>query len=113
MQPYVKKFLQCERDRIEIVASDISEITSRSTHERSQIVSPGKTEKRFLMVNMTEESNASHHGEEIQMKHSHTLKHPQQIPSAKQRLSRKPKSRENNPARVKAPRVRAMLARTK
>ena len=113
MQPYVKKFLQCERDRIEIVASDISEITSRSTHERSQIVSPGKTEKRFLMVNMTEESNASHQGEEIQMKHSHTLKHPQQIPSAKQRLSRKPKSRENNPARVKAPRVRAMLGEDK
>ena len=65
------------------------------------------------MVNMTEESNASHQGEEIQMKHSHTLKHPQQISDAKQRLSKTPKSRENNPARVKAPRVRRCLARTK
>ena len=113
MQLYVKKFLQCERDRVEIVASDISEITSRSTHERSQIVSPGRTEKRCLIVNMTEESNASHQGEKIQVKHSHTLKHPQQISSAKQRLSRTPKSRENNPARVKALRVRAMLGEEK
>ena len=65
------------------------------------------------MVNMTEESNASHQGKEIQMKHNHTLKHPQQISSVKQRLSRTPKSRESNPARVKAPRVRAMLGEDK
>ena len=47
------EFLQ--RDRIDIVTLNISKITSRSTHERSQIVSPGKTEKRCLMVNMTED----------------------------------------------------------
>ena len=103
MQPYVKRFLQCERDRIDSVASDISEITSRSTHDRSQIVSPGKKEKKCPMVNMTEESNASHQGEEIQMKHSQALKHPQQISSAQQRLSRTPDSQDDDPARVKAP----------
>ena len=75
---------------------------------------PGKNrEKMPHGTDMTEESNASHQGEEIQIKHSHTLKHPQQISSAKQRLSRTPKSRENNPARVKTPRVRAMLGEDK
>lgn len=103
MQPYVKRFLQCERDRIDSVASDISEITSRSTHDRSQIVSSGKKEKKCPMVNVTEESNASHQGEEIQMKHNQALKHPQQIYSAQQRLSRTPDSQDDDPARVKAP----------
>ena len=58
-------------------------------------------------------ANASHKGEETQMKHSQALKHPQQISSAKQILSRTPKSRENDSARVKAPRFRAMLGEDK
>lgn len=105
MQPYVKKFLQCERDRMNSVASDITEITSRSTHECSQILSPGKTEKKCLQENVAEESYSLHQGEEIQMKQSQVLKQPQQISSRKQGLSsaRTLRPRENEPARVDAP----------
>ena len=62
---------------------------------------------------MARTANASHKGEETQMKHSQALKHPQQISSAKQILSRTPKSRENDSVRVKAPRFRAMLGEDK
>jgi len=61
MQPYVKRFLQCERERGDSVASDISDISSRSNADcpRSRISSSGKTEKEQGKDNMVERSNVS------------------------------------------------------
>ena len=78
------------------------------------LISPNhKARNRYPEMVMARTANASHQGEETQMKHSQALKHPQQISSAKQILSRTPKSRENDLARVKAPRFRAMLGEDK
>ena len=61
MQPYVKRFLQCERERADSVASDIPDIPSRSNSDcpRSRISSSGKTEKEHCEDNMVESSNVS------------------------------------------------------
>ena len=61
MQPYVKRFLQCERERADSVASDISDIVSRSNADctRSRISSSGKPEKEHGEDNMVNSSNVS------------------------------------------------------
>ena len=59
MQPYVKKFLQCERDRTDSVASDISEISSRSSPDCSQISIPRKIEKGLGEGQVQQNSNVS------------------------------------------------------
>ena len=100
MQPYVKRFLQCERDRIDSVASDVSETSYRSTHNRSQASSPGKIDKEHSKVNMANESTASRQGEKYQVNPNHSMKNAQQISYRKQRLStdRAPKAWENETA---------------
>ena len=59
MQPYVKRLLQYERERVDSVASDISDISSRSNADcaRSQISSSGKTEKAHSGENMVNSCN--------------------------------------------------------
>ena len=68
MQPYVKRFLQCERDRTYSVASDISEISSRSSPDGAQISNPGKMEKRRTEVNTVKSFGASK--QDSQVKHN-------------------------------------------
>ena len=61
MQLYVKRFLLCERDRADSVASDISDVSSRSNGEcpRSRISSSGKTQNEHGEENMAKKSNIS------------------------------------------------------
>lgn len=69
MQPYVKRFLQCERERADSVASDISDISSRShaDYPRSRISSSGKTEKEHSEENMAKSSNISKQDGQIKL----------------------------------------------
>ena len=69
MQPYVKRFLQCERERGDSVASDISDISSRSNAHcaRSRISSSGKTEKDDAKENMVKSSNISKQDGQIKL----------------------------------------------
>ena len=59
MQPYVKRFLQCERERTDSVASDISDISSRSNADCSPISSSEKTEKEHGELNIVKSSSTA------------------------------------------------------
>ena len=69
MQPYVKRFLQCERERGDSVASDVSEISSRSNADcsRSRISSSSKREKEDAEENMVRSSNISNQDGQIKL----------------------------------------------
>lgn len=106
MQPYVKRFLQCERDRIDSVASDISNISSRSTHDCSQISNPGKTEKEHKEVHEVKSFNTSRQDGEVKQNSNTSAEIARCSSSRERRLSsnKAPQEQDKRRASERAPR---------
>ncbi len=110
MQPYVKRFLQCERDRIDSVASDISDISSRSSPECSQISKPGIMEKGRVEVKTVKNLRASRQDSHVKQDSNVTMETARGSSSRERRLSsnKAPKEQEKRPASESVPKDRSL-----
>lgn len=108
MQPYVKRFLQCERDRTDSVASDISDISSRSSPDCSQISNPGKTENGRGEVNTVKNASASKQNSQVKLNSNVCMETARGISMEKRLSSNKaPKEQEKRRASESVPKERA------
>lgn len=106
MQPYVKRFLQCERDRIDSVASDISNISSRSSADCSQFSNPGKLVKEDKEVHKVKSLITSKQDGEVKQNLNISAENARCSSSREQRLSnnKAPKEQDKRRASERVPR---------
>ncbi|KAL9958791.1 hypothetical protein ACROYT_G035852 [Oculina patagonica] len=110
MQPYVKKFLQFERDRTDSVASDISDISTRTSPDCSQISNPGKTEKGRDEVNAVKNFSVSKQEGQVKQSSNVSIEISRSTSSRERRLSsnKAPKEQEQRRASESVPNDRAL-----
>lgn len=87
MQPYVKRFLQFERERTESVASDTSDISSRSNADCSRISSSCKTEKEHGEANTVKSSNTSKQDSQVKQNSNISMENARGSSSKERRFS--------------------------